>query len=238
MSLINQALKKEQQRRSLNIKTPSLDIPTYESEPLTASEVARAKSKNPLGILIGFAGLGLVMLVCGGAFVYFGKSYLSNLNPPSVAANSESDESSSTSLAAAPTSNPLSSALATSIKTVDSVEEVSTNNVEPILEDSQAISAEPIAPTEGTETILASEIPTIDPAAEKAALKIEVLTAIDEFEVHGFRDAGTNSRLLMSGRVFRLNDVVNHQLGIRFIGSREGQLIFKDSLDFEYTKSL
>ena len=73
MSLINQALKKEQQRRSLNIKTPSLDIPTYESEPLTASEVARAKSKNPLGILIGFAGLGLVMLVCGGAFVYFGK---------------------------------------------------------------------------------------------------------------------------------------------------------------------
>jgi|TARA_B110000037_G_scaffold219823_1_gene285813 hypothetical protein len=73
MSLINKALKKEQQRRSLNIKTPSLDIPTYESEPLTASEVARRNSKNPLGVLIGFTGIGFVMLVCGGAFVYFGK---------------------------------------------------------------------------------------------------------------------------------------------------------------------
>jgi hypothetical protein len=64
MSLINQALKKEQQRRNLNIKTPSLDIPTFESEPLTASALARGNnSKNPLGVLIGFTGLGLVMLV-------------------------------------------------------------------------------------------------------------------------------------------------------------------------------
>jgi hypothetical protein len=238
MSLINKALKKEQQRRSLHIKTPSLDIPTYESEPLTASEVARRNSKNPLGVLIGFTGIGFVMLVCGGAFVYFGKSYLSNLSPPSVVARAESDEASPTSLATGPSINPLSNALATSIKTVDSVEEVSTKNVDAILEDSHSLDAEPIATPEGTEPPLASEFPIVDLVAEKAAFKIEVLTAIEKFEVHGFRDAGANSRLLMSGRVFRLNDVVNHQLGIRFIGSREGQLIFKDSLDFEYTKSL
>lgn len=238
MSLINQALKKEQQRRSLNIKTPSPDIPTYESEPLTASEVARRNSKNPLGVLIGFAGLGLVMLVCGGAFVYFGKSYLSNLNHPSVVANAESGEAKTTSLASSKPSNPLSSALATSAKAVDAVEEVSTKNVDAILEDTPSVTADPIASLEEPEVVPATEIPAVGPVPEKAAFKIEVQTAIDVLEVHGFRDAGSNSRLLMSGRVFRLNDFVNHQLGIQFIGSRDGQLVFKDSLGFEYTKSL
>lgn len=54
--------------------------------------------------------------------------------------------------------------------------------------------------------------------------------------IHGPRPS--NARLLMNGRVFRLNDAVEHQLGIQFVGSRDGALVFKDSLGFGYTKAL
>lgn len=238
MSLINQALKKEQQRRSLNLKSPSVDIPTYHSEPLTASSLSKgSKPKNPLAILIGLTSLGILMLVCGGTFVYFGKSYLSSLNSAPVVATAETEASDTPS--AAP-ENPLSKALAANKQQVEAAEAISAESDDAQLDNA----ASPSSEAESIETLQEpAATPSVEtaipePVAETPKFNIDIQTAIDGLQVHGFRSAGANSRLLMNGRVFGLNDIVNLELEIRFKGSKQGALIFEDSAGFEYQKTL
>ncbi len=75
MSLINQALKKEQQKRSLDLRDTTPDIPTYDSANLgNGLSASNRKNNRSLSILIGFTGMGVVLLALGGGFIYFGKS--------------------------------------------------------------------------------------------------------------------------------------------------------------------
>ena len=233
MSLINQALKKEQQRRSLNLQSPSHEIPSYESEPLTANQVVRRdQGRNPLPLLIGFASLGLFLLVCGGAAVYFGKSYLSDLQPgQSVAAKGSDSEPSEAPVA---TANPVASALEAKAANAEAVETIieaapEANVAEGTAEEPAAASVE--APV--------TEAPVAEaPVKEGPKFNLEAQAHIDELQVHGYRSAGANSRLLMSGRVYKIGDVVNHAFALRFRGAENGSLVFEDANGFRYEKPL
>jgi hypothetical protein len=235
MSLINQALKKEQQRRSPNLKSPSVDIPVYESEPLTASSLSRGRQpKNTLAVLVGFTGLGLVLLVCGGAFVYFGKSYLSNLNPTPLVATDSNGASQATSLASA--APAIANTLAANQQSDEATDAVSADNSDSSLPPLAPLSGD--TPLQESGAVLSPQSANEEPTLEAPKLQIAIQAAIDELHVHGFRSNGANSRLLMNGRVFQLNDIVNHELVIRFKGSTQGSLIFEDDQGFEYQKAL
>jgi hypothetical protein len=74
------------------------------------------------------------------------------------------------------------------------------------------------------------------PAAPKQDYKI--LSFIDKLKVLGIRAAGSDSKVLMSGRVYRLNDIVDYELGLRLTGVGTTMLTFLDENGVVYTKSL
>jgi hypothetical protein len=66
----------------------------------------------------------------------------------------------------------------------------------------------------------------------------KILVFIDKLKVLGIRAAGTDSKVLMSGRVYRLNDIVDYELGLRLTGVGTTTLTFLDENGAVYTKSL
>lgn len=52
--------------------------------------------------------------------------------------------------------------------------------------------------------------------------------AIESYRVAGIRASGSDPRVLMNDRVFRVNDMIDHVLGIRLTGVESDQLIFTD----------
>ena len=74
------------------------------------------------------------------------------------------------------------------------------------------------------------------PAAPKQDYRI--LAYIDKLKVIGIRAAGGESKVLMSGRVYRLNDIVDYELGIRLTGVGATTLTFLDENGVAYTKGL
>jgi hypothetical protein len=65
-----------------------------------------------------------------------------------------------------------------------------------------------------------------------------ILVFIDKLKVLGIRAAGSDSKVLMSGRVYRLNDIVDYELGLRLTGVGTTTLTFLDENGVVYTKSL
>jgi hypothetical protein len=66
----------------------------------------------------------------------------------------------------------------------------------------------------------------------------KILVFIDKLKVLGVRAAGSDSKVLMSGRVYRLNDIVDYELGLRLTGVGTTTLTFLDENGAVYTKSL
>ena len=237
MSLINQALKKEQQRRSLNLKREPLDITAVDPQPLTASQVAhRDQAKKPLKLLIGFSGLGAFLLVCGGAFIYFGKAYLSTLQPTTtIAASSEVPE--------IPQSPPVARTPIAQVHEILDAQAEKAANAEAIAAATNNAETEPATIVESTppenpepESVVSDD--ALIPESIGPQFSAEAQTVLDEFQIHGFRSAGANSRLLMNGRVYKIGDMVNNEFGLRFVGASEGALVFQDASGYRYEKPL
>ena len=52
--------------------------------------------------------------------------------------------------------------------------------------------------------------------------------AIESYRVAGIRASGNDPRVLMNDRVFRVNDMIDHVLGIRLTGVQTNALTFTD----------
>jgi hypothetical protein len=74
------------------------------------------------------------------------------------------------------------------------------------------------------------------PAVPKQDFRI--LSYIDKLKILGIRAAGSDSKVLMSGRVYRLNDILDYELGVRLTGIGATTLTFTDESGVVYTKSL
>jgi hypothetical protein len=73
------------------------------------------------------------------------------------------------------------------------------------------------------------------PAAPQQNRKI--LVYIDGLRVTGVRSAGTDSKVLMNDRVYRVNDMVDYELGLRLTGVTTAVLTFVDENSVVYTKT-
>ena len=73
---------------------------------------------------------------------------------------------------------------------------------------------------------------------EIAARFVRVLAFLDKLRVLGVRSAGGDSKVLMSGRVYRLNDIVDYELALRLTGVTATTLTFVDDNGAVYTKNL
>lgn len=73
------------------------------------------------------------------------------------------------------------------------------------------------------------------PAPAKADERITVF--VESIKVAGVRSSGTESRVLMNERVYRVNDVVERNLGLKLVAVAAGALTFSDSSGATYVKS-
>ena len=236
------ALKKEQQRRFINLKESISDIPTYDSGNVGNGLFPTLRQNNrSLSILLGFTGVGGFLLILGIGVVYFGKSYLNQLNSTPMVSRADTGTSFAAESPETPETNVTNTESKIQVEGKNPLTEVITS-----LEVADVESpAEPTAKIEmgeafGTVTLVAQEEETALAEAEvfKPKYDSKIQNLIDEFQVLGYRSAGANSRLLMNGCVFKLNDIVNNERGLRFIGSNGESIVFETPSGYRYYKPL
>lgn len=83
-----------------------------------------------------------------------------------------------------------------------------------------------------------------EPAAPSPTVALPELSHADRIEafmdklhVSGVRAAGTDSKALVDGHVYRVNDVLDRPLGLKLVKIEEGQLTFVDSRGDTYIKN-
>lgn len=258
MSLINQALKKEQQRRSLNLREATADIPVYDSNATgNGLSPSRQKRNNSLSILLGLTGAGVVLLGLGGGFIYFGKAYLSGLTATSPTEEaSEQPTFASSPFASNPVNEILDDVDSLSAGTPATVADSEPDQAPPSGEmaalaidsnpDSEAINADTAStadPSANPETAHSEEmgeeaVELVEAVPEEPQFDFKIQDFVDGLQVFGFRSAGVNTRLLLGGRVFKLDDVVDNERGLVFRGSDGENLIFEAPSGHHYKKPL
>jgi hypothetical protein len=78
--------------------------------------------------------------------------------------------------------------------------------------------------------------PVIRPAPV-AKPDARIQTYIEALRVTGIRASGTDSKVLMNDRVFRVNDIVERSLGLRLTGVAADRLSFTDENGMVYTRN-
>jgi hypothetical protein len=64
------------------------------------------------------------------------------------------------------------------------------------------------------------------------------MTFIDNLKVAGIRASATDSKVLMNDRVYRLGDIVDHEMGLKLVGITSNSLTFEDEKGGRYTRTL
>jgi len=109
---------------------------------------------------------------------------------------------------------------------------VSTGPVTTNQEPPAAAPATPVvAPT------IATAAPKISSAATTSAPDERVNLFLDKLHVTGIRSSGTDSKVLMNDRVYRVNDIVDRGLVLRLTHVQPGTLTFVDERGVVYTKN-
>jgi hypothetical protein len=74
-------------------------------------------------------------------------------------------------------------------------------------------------------------------ATERPKPSTRMISVIEHFRVGGIRASGTESKVLMNDHVYRLNDIVDHELDIRLTGIEAKALTFEDSHGAVHTRN-
>ena len=90
------------------------------------------------------------------------------------------------------------------------------------------------AQTATTTPVVATQTPAAAPAAPKLDDRINLY--LDALKVTGVRPSGTESRVLMNDRVYRVNDIVDRSLSLRLTKVEPGILTFTDANGMTYVK--
>ena len=64
-----------------------------------------------------------------------------------------------------------------------------------------------------------------------------VQSFVDAIKVAGIRSSGTDSKVLMNDKVFRVNDIVDRSLNLRLIEVQADNLTFVDENSVTYVKN-
>ncbi len=79
-------------------------------------------------------------------------------------------------------------------------------------------------------------VPAPPPAAPAKADE-RVMIFVESIKVAGVRSSGNESRVLMNERVYRVNDVVERNLGLKLVAVAAGALTFSDPSGATYVKN-
>jgi len=220
MSLINKALKQEQRRRAMGNMSGAIP-PAFGAS--SARAAYHRDSKNTI-ILIGLLAVGLLLIASTGTFVYFGSRYLDQVadadgNP----AQAEPDAIAPSAVAAhsVPTEAPPPSSSAPPSAAAAPPAESQVPTPAPRHESSAAPSEADAAPS------ALHAPPGID---------IETQLFLESLQILGVRSAGAESRLLIAGRVYKLEDVIDHRYGVKFVGADGETIYFEDERGARYER--
>lgn len=227
MSLINDALKKAQRQRGDAPPAPNAPSAAPMPGPLSAapSRNTAPASRPQLLLFGGGAALGL-LLALGAFFLLRSPAPEPSAIPTAAPATADT----------APTPTPLA----------DNLTQTAPTSSAPV---TIAPPASPVAapPTPSEETLLT--VSTLPPAPELPKVvssaadgpppspSLQMISAIEGFRIAGVRAAGTDSKVLMNDRVYRVGDVVDHVNGIRIAAVTANSVTFTDRSGASYTRN-
>ncbi len=219
MSLINEALKKAQNQRTVDLTSAPSSVPAALGSG-TSQPVRIAKRPPPLAArtLMGLLGGGLVgLLAVGGvSFFYFSAS------PEQPAATKTKPPQPSPAVTVASLPPPLPVAI---------------TPPPPII--SVALPPIPSPATTGVAPAGASKPPAAPPAPMPATptTNPKISEFVEALRISVVRLTPTDPKVVLNGQVFRLNDVVDRNLQVRLVKIEPSRLVFTDANGFNYTKA-
>lgn len=222
MSLINDALKKAQKQRTG--ESPPLDkLPSIGGE--TPARIARRDKPagpDPMVIWMGVVAAAILTVFVGGFFLV---RWITTrpATPAAVVAS------------VAPTPALASSAAPALAVPVASVASAPT----------APVAAKSVATPEPVIPVVEIKPVTAPPESEAAAKPVgpapkmdsKAIMFIDSLRVAGIRASSTDSKALMNDRVYRIGDIVEHQLGLKLSAITSGSLTFEDEQGALYTRN-
>ena len=238
MSLINDALKKAQKQRT-GEAPPLGSLPSVGGE--SASQISRRAKPAGFDTLFLRGGIGagvLLVLVVGGYFAFRTKPEARGQKP---------ETSKSMPGQTAPAEAP-------AVQTPAAVVQVSAPAVSPAASFTLQVAPkpEPAAPKpESPKPVVQQASPMVkapvsqpavispQPVAVAAPQKLEprAMTFIDNIKVAGIRASATDSKVLMNDRVYRVGDIVEHEMALKLTGITSNSLTFEDERGGRYTRT-
>jgi hypothetical protein len=230
MSLINEALKKAQNQRTVELTAvPSPASTTTPTSTDAQPQVRITKRPPPLsaGTLIGLLGGGVFGLLAVGVVSYFYFSAPST--PPTEVA----------------TTNPHAAPIAT-VKPAPAKPPIA--GVTPTGQPTQApqIISVSLPPIPGSQTGIADLDSVFTPPQLRAsrataapavpAANSTIRDLVDTLRISVVRLTPTDPKVVLNGQVFRINDVVDRGLKVRLSKIEAARLVFSDANGFEYIK--
>lgn len=225
MSLINDALKKAQRQRSTDSAPP---LPAVSAaQPPTGKVVKRAKPIAFQSQVVRMAAtvLGAGLLLIGGMLYWQWKSFAAE-----ELALGKLKSSAKTAQPAPPAATE-GNALAVATPS-DAPKDP--NAAAPAFNISTATAPPPAL---ASKEIVAEPAPAAPVPAFKPRPDPKILAYVDTLRVTGIRAAGSDSKVLMNDRVFRVNDFVDHALGLKLTGVATNALTFEDERGVVYTRN-
>jgi hypothetical protein len=251
MSLINEALKKAQHQRNVTAADDAAPMPG--GAPIVRRGEPQ-KAKNV--VLLGAGAVVLVVLSVvitvsifnrtpaaakpapakpapavaanpapGAAEAATAKLVTAQINLPAVAENAPAKPQFA---ATAPSATPVETPSA------------SVSAKPPVARESPAVAVAPASASPApTATVPAAPVatapaPITPPPDAKPDERIHAF--VDALRIAGVKASGTDSRVLMNDRVYRVNDIVERSLGVRLIKVEADNLTFSDANGFTYVK--
>ena len=216
MSLINQALKQEQRRRNLDAAGLRPGMSGY---PRAAAQAGNSKTV----LLVGFAGLGLLLAVSLSVFLYYGAQAL---NETDEAASSFA-AASATSSQAAPVPEPAPAAPPTPAASEQVAPSPERNDVISQLSPQELAALKALLAQSQSAQETEPERPQRDPVLQEHA---------DSLQIQGIRKLGDKSRILIGGKLFKIGDEIDLETGLKFVGFTDTHVILEDARGARYLK--
>jgi len=231
MSLINDALKKAQKQRTG--ETPSLTaMPSVGGE--SAARIARRGKPAGFNAMVTWIALGvaaLAVVIAGIVFLLRPKAPVPSTSAP--VANAAPTPTAPpaaqpvTPVAPAPTPAPVTPPPTTVALAVSPVA-------------TPPPAANVAAPAAASSTIVLAPAPEPAKSAAPAStrkLENRAINYFDSIGVAGIRASGTDSKVLMNDRVYRIGDLVEAEMGLRLAGITTNSLTFEDEKGGRYTRN-
>lgn len=247
MSLINDALKKAQKQRTGD--SPALaSLPSIGGDSAAKiSQRSKPAGFNALRTRVGVIGLVLGFILIGG---YFGMRALNrpSSTPPPAKPAIAVEAGGQPPVAVAPTRTINTPAPAITFNlaiaavppsTVAAPTEAAAAPVK-TPEPKPTPTTPPVATsatTASSPTPIASSPTPIVPAGPAPKLAPRAIAYIEGLRIAGIRASATDSKVLMSDRVYRNGDIVEHELGLKLISITSNSLTFEDEQGGRYTRN-